>query len=654
MRLKIKSESILNARVTRRAIGLVMLFCMTLGLSAARVDLRVDTPRGGVIGQGDMFQIYITVVDMNDTPSTPSNVPGASIKYFGLRSQSSSFVSTNGHTSQSTTMVYALTLKAEKKGTFRFGPVTVGGVKSNSVTYKIGNPTPKQQPQMQHGGGASVQDQDPNSQSPTFIGKGNEQLFLRANVSKTTAYEQEALVYTVKLYTTYNSIKFIGATDAPKFDNFVIEESKNISDQLTLETYNGKSYATAVIARYIIFPQMAGKLKIIGNKYTVSADAEEYYHDPFYSQITVRRPVQLHVTPNDLTIDVKALPLPKPVNFSGGVGHFTISSSIPSRNVIDHQAASVTYTVRGEGNLKYIQLPDLNEIYPDQIEVFSPTTDLNTQVGSSNVSGSVKFDYSFMPMETGSFEIPDVPLVYFNPTTGRYETAVAKGYTLSVARGSESSRSQAALAFSSGLEKNSGRLSKVYTPYVYNFYYWLFWFILPALILLIVVIVYRHHLAEQADIVALRSKKAAKMARRRLRRAAECLKVNNVDKFYDEMLRAVWGYLGDKLKLPTSELNRANVQQLLQEREIPSESQEKLIKLIDDCEFAKYSPSQTHEDMNLVYEEGVSTLDNLEGEFKKRKPSEKKEAPVADHNIDAVISGDAKTETSDNSDNSAK
>lgn len=601
----------------RRCLALIMLLLAgSISLMAAKVELRVAPGPGGVIGEGDMFQIYITVTDISDAPDKPSSVPGASVKYFGHRSSSSSFVSTNGHTSQTFTNVYALTLKAEKKGKYNFGPVTVGGVRSNTVSYTIGAAGQPSRQQPSSPAGAVPDQSDPNS--PTFIGKGNEQLFLRANVSKTSAYEQEALVYTVKLYTTYNSIKFIGATDAPKFDGFVIEESDNISDQLTLETYQGKSYATAVIARYIIFPQMAGKLKIVGNKYTVSADAEEYYHDPFFSRMTVRRPVQLHVTPNDLSVDVKALPSPRPADFSGGVGRFSISSSLPSDKAVDHQAASVTYTVRGEGNLKYINLPDLNKVYPDELEVFSPTTDFNVKVGASNVSGSVKFDYSFMPMEQGVFEIPEVKLVYFNPSSGRYETATARGYRLEVARGSESEKSQAALAFSSGLMKDNDTLRKVYVPYVYTFSYWLFWYIIPFIVLVVIIILYRKHLAEQSDLIALRSKRAAKMARKRLKKAGMCLTSGKTSRFYDEMLKAIWGYLGDKLKLPTSELNRANVQQLLSDRGISEESQNRVLRLLDDCEFSKYSPAQADSDMKPVYDEGIATLNELEDGFKSR------------------------------------
>lgn len=613
-------------------------------MAAKSVELRVDrASRSDMIEVGQKFYIKVIVTDIQEAPSAPQNVPGAKLQYFGHQSSSSSFTSINGQTSQKIVNIYAMTLKAEKKGTFTFGPVTVGGVRSNTVSYKIveagtapQNMSPGQNPGSRQGGDPT----DPmvagsqTPQGPTFIGKGNDQLFLRANVSKTTAYEQEALVYTVKLYTTYGTIKFIGATDAPKFDGFVIEESPSVSNQLSYETYQGRTYATAIIARYIIFPQMAGQLKIIGNKYTVSTDAEEYYHDPFFSQLTVRRPIQLNVTPNDLTVNVKSLPSPRPANFSGGVGKFNISSSLPSADAVANQAGSVSYLVTGEGNLKYVHLPDLNALYPDEIEVFSPTTDVKTVVGSTNVSGSVNFDYSFMPMEAGSFTLPPVELVYFNPATGKYETSVSRGYTLNVQRGAESAKSQAAQVYNTRLLPVELPSGVAYRPAVKSFLFWL-WYIIPVVLLCIALIWRRRYLDIHADIEGLRSRRAGKMARKRLNKAMLCIRNKNEDGFYDEMLKAIWGYLADKLKLPTSELNRENVSQILSGRGIPEGSVGTLLTLLDECEFAKYSPASARKPMQNIYDEGTSVLNDLEAGFVMAAKS-KNDTPKTDDNDETI------------------
>ncbi len=600
----------------------------------AGVQLRVQPGSGGHrIGVGDRFYIIYTLTNNDQEPPAPASVPGAKLMYMTLTGQSSSFTSVNGKTSQSVAYTYTATCRAEKEGTFSFGPVMVGGEKSNAVSYQIVSAAEARSGQQQpHSNSAASQSgsgsrYDPYSRSsrnvdePEFIGKGNDKLFLRASLNKTTAYEQEALVYTVKLYSTYSPIKFIGATDAPKFDGFVIEESDETSRSLTYETYQGQQYATAIIARYIIFPQMPGKLTIKGNTYTVSTDEREYYSDPYYSTMTVRRPIQLNVSPNDLTVTVNPLPQPRPADFSGGVGQFKLTSSLGAGPFKSNQASSIVYEIQGSGNLKYIHLPDLNTLYPKQLEVYSPTVDAKTKTGMSNVSGTVSMDYSFMPLEAGSFDIPAVTLSYFNPQTGRYEKSVAQGYHIQVDRGTESVKSQTRSTRSFDRQIiNPGKLVKYRVPYISTWWYWAC-YIVPALVLGFIVWYYRKTVALKADEMGLRSRKAGKMAARRLRKAAAAMKGNNPELFYTEMLKALWGYVSDKLYIPTSELSRDNVAGLLDSHGIPDEDSKALISLIDDCEMAKYSPQMTGTPLADTYARGEKILDTLEAIFKKNTAS---------------------------------
>ena len=599
-----------------------MLVITGMSVWGAAVHLSVHNPRGRrAIGVGDLFYISYEVQNTDAAPEKPASVPGAKVMYFDRTGQSSSFTSVNGKTTQSFSYTYTLTLRAEKEGNFTFGPVAVGGTKSNPVNYSIGAAAAAQQPGAPSGNARTPADRHDSSTGPKFIGKGDGNLFLKAEVSSSSAYEQQALVYTVKLYTTYDAIKFIGATSAPKFEGFVVEESKDISTSLNYETYGGKTYATAIIARYIIFPQMKGELKVLGNTYTVSVDEREYYHDPFWGNMSVAKPLQLNVTPNDLKINVKPLPTPQPANFSGGVGQFKIESSLPAQTFLSNQAASIVYTVSGTGNLKYVKLPDLNALYPSQLEVYSPTPEVNANVGKSNVSGTARFDYSFMPLEAGTFRIPDVELVYFNPASGRYETSTARGYEISVGKGTGSAKSQTRGMMSFNpklLPVEQGQLSQEHVPYVRTLLYWLL-YIVPVLILLGAVIYYRAYIKANADLLAVKSRKANKMARMRLRKAATCMKRNEADRFYDEMLAALWGYLGDKLKMPTSELTRENVSGKLEEAAIPADVVSRMIALLDECEFAKYAPAAQKGNMQPVYDEGVEVINSLEESFKQKK-----------------------------------
>lgn len=606
-------------------LALLMLLLTGIGWGAS-VRLSQSPGRGKrTVEVGDMFYIYMEVQDIDARPEVPKSVPGAKVMYFERTGQSSSFSSVNGRTTQSFSYTYTITLRATKEGSFSYGPVTVGGVRSNKVSYHIGTQG-AQGSQAPSGAVPGNSRAGADSDKPKFIGKGDGNLFLRASVSKSSAYEQEALVYTVKLYTTYDAIKFIGASAAPKFDGFVVEESKAISSQLNYETYNGKTYATAVIARYIIFPQMTGSLKVSGNTYTVAVDQREYYHDPFFGSMSYSTPLQLNVTPNDLSVNVKPLPVPKPADFSGGVGKFSITSSLKSSEFKTNQAAAIVYTVSGSGNLKYVQLPDLQSIYPPQIEIYTPTTKQNISAGSSNVSGNVTFDYTFMPLEEGNVTIPEVKLVYFNPETQKYETSVARGYTVNVGKGKSSARSQSrkTIRFNPELLRvNPDKLSVRHVPVIRSFPYWLC-FILPVVILAVALIVYKRYVSMHADIAALNSRRADKLARRRLKRAHDALRKGDVENFYTELLKALWGYLGDKLKMPTSELMRDNIRQVLAEKGIPESVVEDLISLIDEAEFAKYSSAGGKEGMDAAYSHAIDTINSLEESFKTSKTSSHK------------------------------
>ena len=600
-------------RVKNILVILISLFCFIVA-DAAKVSMQVEMPRGKRgIGVGDTFWISVKLTDIDSKLSQPSNVPGAKLVYFSQTGRSSQSTIVNGNFSHTTSVTYTMTLKAEKEGNFKFGPLTVDGIKSNTVSYSIG----KKDTSLSQSGGQSSSSQD-DQNGPKFIGKGDDKLFLRANVSKTSAFEQEALVYTIKLYSSYAGVKFAGATSAPTFDGFVIEESKINTIQMDYETYNGKTYATAEIARYIIFPQTTGDLKVLGNTYTISVNSQEYYKDPDWGHLTINRPVNLNVKPNDLIVKVKPLPSPRPANFSGGVGEFEIKSELQNSKLKTNHAGSIVYSISGSGNLKYLKLPDLNNIFPSQLEVYSPSVKENISVNSNNTVGDISFDYSFMPLEEGEYAIPSVELVYFNPSTGKYETKQAKGYNVEVTKGEVSSKSQKKdrLVYNTKLEdvgvnKSSTKLI------VDSLSYWL-WYIVPILLLIIAISIYRRRINDLADIDLLKSKKANKVARKRLKKAEICLRAKDVDKFYDEILSAMWGYIGDKLRIPISDLNRENVRQKLGDAGVNSEDLDSLISLIDECEFAKYSSSLGQISMDNVYMHACDVINKLDNSLKSK------------------------------------
>lgn len=600
----------------KRLLLYLVILAFGLPMWAGSVKISVSPARGKrVIDVGEMFYINIQVEDIDAAPEKPSEVPGARLMYFERTGQSSSFTSVNGKTTQSFSYTYTATMRALKEGNYSFGPISVGGVKSNKLSYSIGSASGVSQNQ------SSATSQTSSSDKPKYIGKGDGNLFLKASVANASPFEQQAVVYTVKLYTTYDAIKFIGASAAPKFDGFVVEESKDISSSLSYETYQGKTYATAIIARYIIYPQMTGKLKITGNTYTMSVDQREYFHDPFFGNMSYATPLQLNVTPNDLTVDVKPLPEPRPIDFSGGVGSFKITSELKSQNLKTNEPASVVYRISGTGNIKYVQMPDLAVIYPAEIEVSSPSTTQNVKVSGSNTSGYISYDYSVMPLEEGTFRIPSVKLVYFNPETRKYESSEAAGFTVQVGRGSGSAKSQTAKRVKFVPDMQNVRvsaLSKTHIIFVNQWWYWMI-FILPITVIVVFYAVIRRYNSLHADMVAFKSQRANKIARRRLKRAELEMNKNHSEQFYTELLKALWGYISDKMKMPTSELMRDNIRQTMISKGIPEQETDNFIEIIDEAEFAKYSSAKAASSMQEIYDRAVALINSIENLLKKNK-----------------------------------
>lgn len=592
-----------------------LLAAVALAAPAASIRLSVEMPRGKrSISEGDIFWISYTVSDARGSVPRPSSAGGCSVLYFEQTGSSSSYQSVNGHVSQSHSVIYTLTLKARKQGRYTFGPVSAGGVTSNTVSYTIGPPGQDARTEPDH---ARQQAQTQASGGPKFIGKGDGKLFLRASVSKTTAYEQEALVYTVKLYTSYDGIRFVGAASAPKFDGFTVEESKDVSQQLRFETYNGRSYATAIIARYIIFPQMKGRLKVIGNTYTVSVDEREYYADPFWGNMSVSKPIQLNVTPNDLAIDVRPLPEPRPDGFSGGVGDFKISASIKPGAIKTNEPFSVVYTISGRGNIKYIKLPELNGIYPREFETFSPNVDTKANVGSDNVSGTVAYDYSVVPLKEGRFTLPPVKLIYFNPRTGRYETSTSRSFDVNVGRGSARRTDSSVNRLDRSFAPIDSGLAKEHPLTADSWLYWM-WYIIPALLLISAAVGYRSYVKANADQIKVRRRKASSLAARRLKKARTALNRGAIDSFYEELLTALWAWLSDRLSIPVSDLNRDSAARMLQDNGADPADIAILIDLIDKCEYAHYAPKSDMDDPEADYRSAAAVIPRLAEQLNKK------------------------------------
>lgn len=634
----------------RRSVLLVQLLIFALAAYAAPSVRIYSDLEDGKVEVDQTFHITIEATDCPGSVDVSSKPAGIKIVYRTTR-QTSKVSTVNGKTTQEHTTSLIMTCKGETVGKYTFGPVTIDGRKSNTLAYQVVPSTGSKTPKTSNSASQSLYDP---SAGPLFVGKGNEEMYLKAYVNKTTAYEQEAIEYTVKLFTTYGDIKFLGAAAAPKFDGFVVEESPNVSTSFKFEDVGGKTFKTAVIARYIIFPQKAGSLKITGNTYTVSTDARQYYHDPYFQTITVKQPVQLNVTPNEVVVNVKELPTPIPDNFIGGVGRFYVSSSMPVRDLKTNTAVSLDFKIEGTGNVKYVKLPDLSPLLPKSFEVYSPEVTTDVRVEGDDMTGSANFDYSLIPREAGTYQFPEFKFTYFDPVEGSYKEIRAKGYDVNVSMGQSSSKSQQTKTFDSDLMPVGKTSLIIGEPYINSILYWL-WYIVPVIIFALSLGFYRRHLHRREDMVLFRSKNANKIALKRLSKASQCIKNNQEEQFYDEMLSALWGYLADKLKIPTSELNRSNVGEEFKTHGVQESTFQPIINLIDECEYAKYTPVSRGSNMRQLYADALETISKIESEYDRTERVEGEDSgddinPAAENYINTTNSADKKDATNSTTD----
>ncbi len=573
--------------------------------NAQSVSISVQ-PSGQTPGVGDTFYLIIQTRNVSADPSPVNSMPGCKVLFpLQQRQVSQSSVTSGGRTTTSISASYAVTLRAETPGSYTFGPITVGGVRSNKVSYKIGAKS----------SAASGAAPDPNSQAaPTLQSADGGKLFLRATVSNSSPYEQQGVEYIVRLYTSYTSIFDWTAAASPKFGNCTYEASDAVSRSLSLADYGGRAYESAIIARYIIYPTQPGVAKILGNAYTGSVAQRFTYNDPYYGTMSRVQPRQIEARPNDIELNVR--PLPPHEGTLSGVGDFKVSAALVSKQFKAHQPATVRYTISGTGNLGFLSLPDLKEIYPAELKFLKSDDATKKQVGASSVSGTVTFDCTIIPQREGEFEIPPVKFLFFNPEKGAYYTLQAEGFKITVGEGTAASGSEELVVFDDTFLP-LGTLAKTHQLYISRPLIWL-WFILPVVLLAVLMVIYRKRMAMLADTVGLRKRGAGKLARKRLRAAGDCLRRADASKFYEEMLKAMWGYLADKLSMPTSELSRDNVSERLTSVGVTAETVGSVIDLLDTCEFAKYG-STSGVDMKETYEAGCRIIDEIEQEIAKDK-----------------------------------
>ncbi|MDE5838561.1 MAG: BatD family protein, partial [Paramuribaculum sp.] len=381
------------------------------------------------------------------------------------------------------------------------------------------------------------------------------------------------------------------------------------------EEYRGSRYMTAVLKKCIIFPQKSGRLTINSGNYDIKV---VQYNNVNMGFFTVRDPQEreIKVKSNSASIDIKPLPTPQPDGFTGAVGTFTVDSRLVGNSFRTNDAATLLYTIKGTGNIKYIKEPEID--FPSEFEQYTPKSDINAEVSGQNVTGTMTIEYTFVPQSVGDFKIGSDKFVYFNPVTKEYVTIETPVYNIKVSKGANSSPSESERQDISAkntdilhIYTGDKHVSQNHILLAHQWWYWLL-YIIGIIGFISIVAIYSRHAKRASDIQGTRLAKANKIAKKRLRIAEKFAKEGNEEKFYEEMLRALWGYISDKLSIPASKLSRQNVSEQLSSAGVSDSVITPLIDVLDTCEMARYTPQKSADEMSRVYREATDAINGME------------------------------------------
>ena len=572
------------------------------------------------VAVGDQFRLSYTV-----NTQKVKNFRAPSIKGFDVLmgpSRSYSMQSINGNTTETLTFTYILLAQKEGEYTIPGATITANGdqMLSNSVKIKV---LPADKANSSQSGNA--QSTSRSSSSGTSI--SNNDLFITATASKTTAYEQEAILLTYKIYTVVD-LRGFDNVKLPDFKGFHSQEVELPNDRRWgLEHYKGRNYHSTIYRQFVLFPQQSGKLTIDAARFDASIEKMDAIDDPFEAffnggagSIQIKKTL---MTPK-LTIDVKALPAGKPADFSGGVGEFNISSSINSTKVKTNDAITVKVVISGTGNLKLVGEPEVK--FPEDFEVYDPKVDSKFRLTNAGLSGNKVIEYLAIPRNAGTYKIPAIKFSYFDIKSRSYKTLTTEEYTVQVEKGAGNA-SQTIANFTNKedlkvlnedirfIKQNDVKLSPKGKYFFGSMGYWLF-YIVPGLIFIACFLIYRKQIAANANVAKVRTKKANKVAVKRMKQAGKLLAANEKDAFYDEVLKALWGYISDKLSIPVSQLSKDNIEEELRKYGVAEDLIKEFLNALNSCEFARFAPGDANQAMDKVYSDSLEVISKMENSIK--------------------------------------
>jgi uncharacterized membrane protein len=603
---------------------IVLIFLTSLAFEGLAKDVEFSASAPAEVALGERFRLTYQV---NTRPSqfTAPDFDGFRVLSGPNQSSSTSMQIINNRTTVTESFTYSYVLEATQEGSFRIGPASINADgdthTSNPLNIKVverkTNSTAPAQSSASQPNSASAKD-----------------LFIRATPSTSSPYQGQQVIITYTIYTRV-PINQYSIDGLPSFRGFW---SENITPDGQPETrtqvIDGTTYRLADIYKVAVFPQRSGELKIdpldVEAIVSLPGQRRQSLLDEFFggSPFDQRRTVRQNVVSNPLTLNVKPLPVQnKPAAFSGMVGtDFKVEASVNMNELNTNDAANLKLSISGRGNMRLLEQPKIN--FPANLEVFDPNVTDNIRNTLSGIIGSREYDYVMIPRTGGEFTIPSWSFIYFDPQTEKYITQQTPEFVLQVSgesslsgTGNEGASQESIRTLGTDIRyirtDNVALIPSGSMFYLSN----IFWILLalPVLLFIFFIVYWRNHIKLQSNTQLLRNKKAEKLARKRLKTAKVFLDKKRENEFYDEIFKALWGYLSDKLSIPVSILNKENVEGAFKASKVAPELSDSFISMLNDCEFARFAPGEKEDRMAEIYHKALNTIVTIEKELRNKK-----------------------------------
>lgn len=602
-----------------------LLFTILAAWQVKAADkVRFMAEAADVVVSGDQVRLVFTVNSQDIKDFRAPSIKGFDVLMGPSRSQQSSIQIINGKRTSNSSTAFTYILLAGSPGTYTIpaASVEVNGEKvfSNAISIKV---LPQDQNSRNSGNNGGGSASSSRSQAAGSRISAND-LFITATASKTTVHEQEAILLTYKVYTVVNLRQLYGKM--PDLKGFHTQEVELPQQKtFTLEHYKGRNYNTTVWSQYVLFPQQTGKLEIPSITFDGVVAQQTVSDDPFDAFFNGGGYVEVKkkITTPKVVINVQPLPA-KPAGFSGAVGEFKLASSINATDVKTNDAVTIKLTLSGTGNMKLIGTPEVK--FPQDFEIYDPKVTDDYKLTNSGLTGTKTFEYLAIPRHAGNFTIPAVEFTYFDLKSNSYKTLKTEAYNLKVAKG----QGNADQVISDFTNKESVKMLGKDIRFIKlgdsslrpkgDFFFgtvgYYLCYLIPLLLFVVFVVIYRQKALENANVAKVKTKKANKVATRRMKLAGKLLAENKKNEFYDEVLKALWGYISDKLSIPVSQLSKDNIEAELTNYGVQEALIAEFIGVLNECEYARYAPGNENEAMDKVYSASVEVISKMENSIK--------------------------------------